>query len=142
MTTALRPQDLHKISEDIEMAKLRDALDKKKKHDEEEREMRTAFMAREVPPDAMDRLMTYLQRAATQGIREIKVMEFPAVYCTDHGRAINNFDPDWPQTLDGHAKRAYEWYKKNLESLGYRIRAEVLSYPEGNLGNVGVFLSW
>jgi hypothetical protein len=142
MTSILSPDDLHKIGDDTEMAKLREALDKKKKHDEDEEAVRAAFMSREVRPDAMERLMTYLQRAATQGVREIKVLEFPAGYCTDHGRAINNFAPDWPQTLDGHAKRAYEWYQKHLEPLGYKTRAEVLTYPEGNLGTIGLFLRW
>jgi hypothetical protein len=139
---ALRPDDLKKISDDAEMAKLRESLDKDKKHHDEEREMREAFMAREVRPDAMDRLMTYVRRQAENGKREIKVIEFPAAYCNDGGRAINNFEPDWPKSLDGHAKRAYEWYLQNLQPLGYKVRAEILNYPGGNLGNIGLFLVW
>jgi hypothetical protein len=138
----LSPDALHKIAEDTELAKAREALVKKKQHDEEERAMRESFMAGDVQPDAMERLTRVLERAAGQGLREIQVMRFPAAYCNDGGRAINNFEAEWPASLEGHAKRAYAWFQKHLEPQGFKVRAEVLSYPGGNLGDIGLFLSW
>lgn len=138
----IKPDDLHKISEDIEMAKVREALAKKRMVDDEQRQMREAFMARDLRPDVRDRLAAGLKRAAEQGAREILVMTFPASFCTDGGRAINNFEEGWPDTLQGWAKRAHEFFTAELKPLGYRLRAEVRDYPEGNLGNVGVFLVW
>ena len=44
-------------------------------------------------------------------------MRFPSSYCTDGGRAINSFEPDWPQTLTGFAKKAHEFYEKELAPL-------------------------
>ena len=38
--------------------------------------------------------------------------------------------------------QAIEFYEKNLKDLGYKVRAEILSYPDGNLGEVGVYLRW
>ena len=69
-------------------------------------------------------------------------LRFPAEYCLDKGRAINNGESAWPETLQGRAKKAYEFYEQNLKGLGYKVRAEILSYPDGNLGEVGVYLRW
>lgn len=69
-------------------------------------------------------------------------MRFPSAYCTDRGRAINNFEPDWPQTLTGFAKKAHAFYEKELAPLGYKVRAQIMDYPDGMLGDVGIFLRW
>ena len=39
-------------------------------------------------------------------------------------------------------RRAYEFYEKNLKDLGYKVRAEIMNYPDGDLGEVGIFLRW
>ena len=36
----------------------------------------------------------------------------------DSGRAINNGDANWPKTLDGFAKRAYDYWEQNLKQHG------------------------
>ena len=63
-------------------------------------------------------------------------------YCTDGGRAINNFEPDWPKTLTGFAKRAYEFWQEELEPQGYKLSAQIMDFPGGVPGDVGVFLRW
>ncbi len=45
-------------------------------------------------------------------------MTFPCSYCNDGGRRINNLLPDWPTSLEGFAKKAYEFYDKELKPLG------------------------
>jgi hypothetical protein len=138
----IRPNDLHKLTEDVEMAKVKEALARKRAIDDEQGQMRQAFMARDLRPDVRDRLAVALKRAAEQGLREIMVLSFPSSLCTDGGRAINNFEESWPDTLQGWAKRAHEFYLAEMKPLGYRLRAQVLDYPNGNLGQVGIFLAW
>ncbi|KAA1057640.1 hypothetical protein [Azospirillum argentinense] len=69
-------------------------------------------------------------------------MRFPSSYCSDGGRAINNFEPDWPDSLTGFAREVYDNYDRYLRPAGYKLRAQILSYPGGMPGDVGVFLHW
>jgi hypothetical protein len=142
MSSLLKPDDLKKITEDAEMAKLREALDKRKKSQDAEHDFKAAFMEQDVHPDVAERVMSVVRRAAENGQRELLVMRFPAAFCNDHGRRINNYAPDWPDSLEGFAKRAMHWYRANLQPLGYKTRAEIMSYPGGELGEVGIYLSW
>ena len=70
------------------------------------------------------------------------MIKFPATWTNDRGRRINNAEPDWPASLEGFAKRAFDYYAKELQPLGYRVRAEVLSYNEGVPGDIGLHLGW
>jgi hypothetical protein len=138
----LRPEDLHKIAEDVEMAKLREAMAHTRKADEEANELRQAFINAELRPNVMELLNTAVRRTAEQNKNELMVMSFPADYCTDKGRRINNADADWPESLQGRAKRGYDFYQQNLKALGYKLYARVLDYPGGMPGTVGFFLKW
>ena len=89
-----------------------------------------------------ERVSAVIRRAAEQGQHEVVVMRFPAVWTNDHGRRINNSEPDWPASLEGFAKRGYDFYEKDLKPLGYKLRAQILSYPDGMPGEVGLFLEW
>jgi len=143
MADLIRPDDLKKISNDADMKKAQEDLARAKKQEEEQRTMRELFMKEEdVPPSAVDRVNSTLRRAAEQGLHEVQVFSFPASYCSDRGRRINNNEPDWPDSLAGHAKNAYTYFQKELRPLGYKIRVEILDYPGGMPGNVGLFLSW
>jgi hypothetical protein len=138
----ISPADLKKITDGMEMAKAKEALDRHRKQQEEENAFRQAFMERELRPDAIERFNTRVRRAAEQGQQDIEIARFPSEYCTDHGRAINNFEPGWPDTLTGVARRAYDAFKQHLEPQGYKMRAQILNYPDGNLGEVGLYISW
>jgi hypothetical protein len=59
-------------------------------------------------------------------------------YCTDGGRRINNLLPDWPTSLEGFAKRAYELYERDLKPLGFKLIAPVVSYEGEVPGNIVV----
>lgn len=142
MSGLIKPSDLKRLAEEREALKLREALEAKRKAEEEERKVFAEFMSREPAPDALERFSAFVARAAANGLTEVKVMEFPAAWCTDGGRAINNDEPGWPDTLQGWAKQAYAFFEKNLEPAGYKARAQILSYPDGNLGMVGLFVSW
>jgi hypothetical protein len=138
----MRPDDLKKISNDAEMKKTREHLARAKKQEEEQKTMRELFMKEDLPPDAAERVNNAVRRAAEQGLHEVQMFSFPASYFNDGGRRINNNEPDWPDSLEGHAKKAYVYFEKELRPLGYKVRVEILDYPGGLPGNVGLFLSW
>ncbi len=104
--------------------------------------LREAFMAREIHPDVWSRIRARVRTAVKDGENEVKVMEFPSDWCEDGGRAINNGLDNWPDTLTGFARRAYEFWEKELKSRGFTTRAEIISYPDGMPGDVGLFLGW
>jgi hypothetical protein len=113
-TGLVKPTDLQKITTDAEMAKAREALARSKKIEDEERELRDQFMARDLKPDVHDRVSEMLRHAAENGQNEVKAMEFPATFCSDRGRAINNSERDWPSTLQGWAARGYAFFHEEL----------------------------
>jgi hypothetical protein len=138
----ITPEQLRKIAEEKEMAQLREMLEKKRKADEAQDEIREAFMSRDIHPDVFERVSRVVKSAAERGEREVLVIRFTSEYCTDGGRAINSFEPDWPESLTGFAKRAYEFWKKELEPQGYKLRAQIMDFPGGMPGDVGIFLRW
>ena len=138
----ITPDQLRRITEEKEMAYAREALEKKRKADEERHHLRDAFMSRDLHPDVYERVSRAVKSAAERGEREILVLRFSSEFCTDGGRAINNSEPHWPDTLTGFAKRAHEFWQKELQPLGYKSRAQILDYPGGVPGDVGIFLSW
>lgn len=142
MTDLLRPQDLKSISTEAEMAKAREYLNHEKKREAEQQEIREAFMHRDIHPEVKERVNTAVRRAAEQGRHELQLFTFPASYCNDRGRRINNNEPDWPDSLEGFAKKAYEYYQTELRPLGYKLSAQVLDYPGGMIGEIGMFLKW
>jgi hypothetical protein len=142
MADLMRPDDLKKISNDADMAKAQEYIRKAKKQEEEQKSLREAFMERDLHPEVRDRVNAAVRRAAEQGNHELQVLTFPASYCNDGGRRINNGEADWPSSLEGFAKRAHEFYVKELHPLGYKLRVEILDYPGGMPGNVGMFLKW
>ena len=113
MSGFLRPAELDEISSEIEAAKLDEEEQYKRKQEQTKRELREAFMARDVHPDVVERVNNAVRIAARQGHHQLEVMTFPCSYCNDGGRRINNQLPDWPTSLEGFAKRAYEFYDRN-----------------------------
>jgi hypothetical protein len=138
----ITPDQLRRIAEEKEMAQLREALDKKRKADEAQDQVREAFLSREIHPEVFERVSRVVKSAAERGEREVLVVRFSSEYCTDGGRAINSFEPDWPESLTGFGKRAYEFWQKELEPQGYKLRAQIMDFPGGMPGDVGMFLKW
>ena len=140
--TLLRPQDLNEIISDTEMKKMEEERQRRRKREQEQRDLREAFMSRDIHPEVMDRLNKVIRVAAEQGHKEVRVITFPASFCNDGGRRINNMLPDWPDSLEGFAKKAYEFYQKELRPLGYKLHAQVIDFPGGMPGEIGLFLKW
>jgi hypothetical protein len=142
MQKLLSPDDLIQISADAEIAKMDDERRIKKSKEEEKAKLRQAFLSREIQPEAVDRINAAVRVAALDGRHELQVLTFPSRFCSDGGRRINIGDPEWPSTLDGFAKKAYEFFEKELRPLGYKFYAEIIDFPGGMPGEVGLFLKW
>jgi hypothetical protein len=108
----------------------------------EREKLHAAFLEREVRPDALDRLATLVRKAVDAGEKQALLFQFPSGWLPDQGRAITNHDKNWHEKLDGFAKRAYEYYERELAPRGFQLRAEIISWPGGMPGDVGFFLQW
>ena len=141
-TTLLRPQDLNEIISDAEMKKMDEERQRKQMRERQLRELREVFMERDIHPEVMDRVNKVIRIAAEQGRKEVQVITFPASFCNDGGRRINNMLPDWPDSLEGFARKAYDFYQKELRPLGYKLHAQVIDFPGGVPGEIAFLLKW
>jgi hypothetical protein len=92
--------------------------------------------------EVIEKASIIVNRAVENGQTHVQVYRFPHTLCTDNGRAINQSEVGWEQTLTGVPKEIHEFWKRQLKDRGYHIRCEVLSYPGGMPGDIGMILSW
>jgi hypothetical protein len=85
---------------------------------------------------------TVIQRAVRNGLSEVQVYRFPHTLCTDNGRAINQQEPGWEKTLTGIAQEIYQLWADYLKPRGYRIRYQIIDFPSGLPGDIGIVLVW
>ena len=142
MPGLLRPEDLNMIASDAEMEEIKHERELKKKKADQDHDLREAFMSRKVAPEAVERINAAVRIAAQNGQHHLQMITFPSSYCSDGGRRINIADPEWPTTLTGFAKDAYDFYQRELHPLGYKLRAEIISFPGGMPGDVALSIAW
>jgi hypothetical protein len=92
--------------------------------------------------EKVKRAATVIQRAVRNGLHEVQVYRFPNVLCTDRGRAINQMEAGWEKTLTGIPKEIYQLWKDYLQPRGYKIAYQIIDFPGGMPGDVGITLSW
>ena len=92
--------------------------------------------------EGIRRATVVIQRAAANGLTEVQIFRFPNSLCTDRGRAINNQEPGWENTLTGVPKEIYQLWQRAFRAKGYRLRFQIVDFPKGMPGDVGVTLSW
>src|SRR5262245_15772300 len=92
--------------------------------------------------EAMKRVADIIQRAVKNGFTEIQVYRFPNSLGTDRGRAINQQERGWETTLTGIPKEIYEFWKRRLQERGYKLHAQVVEFPDGVPGDIGITLKW
>ena len=100
------------------------------------------FLHHHVTEEERAMVRRMVMNAVKDGKLEALVYSFPSDLCTDGGRAINNADPEWPKTLQGKAKEFFDAYEATAKPLGYRLKAMVISFPDGMPGDIGFFLTW
>lgn len=92
--------------------------------------------------ERMKRAAVIIKRAVDNGLTEVRVGRFPNQMCTDRGRAINQQEPGWENTLTGLPKELFEFWKKHLQPRGYKLKCEIVDFPEGMPGDIGITLGW
>src|SRR6516162_1217111 len=92
--------------------------------------------------ERMARAAAIIKRAANNGLTEVEIGRFPNDLCTDHGRAINQREPGWEKTLTGLPKELYEFWEKHLKSRGYKVGFQIVDFPGGRPGDIGMTLRW
>jgi hypothetical protein len=83
-----------------------------------------------------------IQRAVRNGLTEVQVYRFPNILCTDRGRAINQREAGWEKTLTGIPKEIYQLWTDYLKPRGYRIGYQIIDFPGGVPGDIGITISW
>src|SRR5262245_59849163 len=136
------------LSVDELMAKMAKAqADKKaaaaKVHDAEEEKRKALLQALTNPSGLSDeqfleKASILVNRAVENGESAVEVFRFPHALCTDNGRALNQVEPGWENTLVGVPKEIYEFWGRQLRPKGYHIRFEIVDYPGGMPGEVGI----
>lgn len=92
--------------------------------------------------ERMARAAVIIKRAANNCMTEVFLGQFPNELCTDRGRAINQAEPGWEKTLTGVPKELFEFFEKHLKPLGYRVAFQIVDFPGGIPGDIGVTLKW
>ncbi len=92
--------------------------------------------------ERIKRAAAIIKRAVDNGKTEILVGTFPNTLLTDGGRAINQQEEGWEKTLLGLPKELFEFWQKYLKPRGYRLKVQIVSWPGGLPGDVGVTLTW
>jgi hypothetical protein len=134
---ALRMSILQKEMDKMEVErKVREAEEKKLRAFTED------FLHKHVSEDEIAMVNRLVMNAVKDGKMEAMVYSFPSDLCTDSGRAINNNDPRWPETLQGKAKELYDRYQERAKAQGFKLKAMVINFPGGVPGDVGFFLNW
>jgi uncharacterized protein (DUF2267 family) len=92
--------------------------------------------------EAIVRAIKIIERAMHNRLTEVQVHRFPNQLCTDKGRAINQQEPGWENTLTGVPKEIYQLWHKYFRQRGYKLRVQIVDFPGGVPGDVGMTLSW
>jgi hypothetical protein len=92
--------------------------------------------------EALKRVAAIVERAVANGLTEVQVYRFPNTLCTDRGRAINQQESGWEATLTGVPKEIYEFWDRQLRPLGYKLKVQIIDFPGGMPGDVGITLKW
>jgi hypothetical protein len=92
--------------------------------------------------EKIKRASAVIQRAVRNGLHEVQVYRFPNILCTDRGRAINQMESGWEKTLTGVPEELYQFWRDYLQPRGYKIAYQIIDFPGGVPGDIGITLSW
>jgi hypothetical protein len=137
-------QDLRKKMALVEAEKASAAIRKRAQEEAEKKALLDHLSAPSGVSDeeAIRRATVIIERAVSSGLTEVQVFRFPNILCTDHGRAINQQETGWEQTLTGIPKEIYELWARHFRQRGYRLRVQIIDFPGGMPGDVGMTLVW
>ncbi len=87
-------------------------------------------------------MLDHAKLAASSGETEYLLLQFPSDLCTDGGRKIDVAEPGWEETLRGEAADLYDRWRKELKPQGFGLSARIVSYVDGIIGDIGLFMTW
>jgi hypothetical protein len=138
----LGAEDFRHLVNDYEHLRQQQAFAARQARAAERRARTKALIDHHIADDLWQRLMHQAREAAEHGATEFQLLRFPSDLCTDHGRAINAADSDWPASLRGEAAEIYLRWKHDLRPRGFGLAARILDFPDGMPGDAGLFLVW
>ena len=135
--------DLHRIMDHRRRAEqAKDEAQKAERAKAEEEQIKLLMQPVEFSEERLANFMRRVRQAAERGEHQILVLRFPSAMCRDSGRAINNALAGWESTLVGLPEQMVQVWHEHLQPLGFRLSAEVLDYPGGIPGDIGLFCKW
>ena len=99
-------------------------------------------IGRHLDPAQLLAVVAAMRRAAEKGEHRYLALRFPSELCTDGGRSINSAQPGWGTTLRGEAADLFRFWEEKLHPLGFGLNAEVLDFPGGMPGDIGLTFNW
>src|SRR5436190_15918270 len=142
MTTALddilpTALDCRKTAADREAAKASEFMERRSAADAEKKALLDKLEKPSGVSDEerMERAAAIIKRAVNNGVTEVEIGRFPNRLCTDRGRAINQQEAGWEETLTGLPKELFLFWKKYLQPRGYRIKFQIADWSEGVPGD-------
>jgi hypothetical protein len=136
--------DCRKMSAEMEAEKASEYMRKRQAAEAEKKELldRLAKPSGVSDEERMKRAATIIKRAVNNGLTEVEVGRFSNKLLTDGGRAINQQEPGWEDTLTGLPKELYQFWKTHLQPRGYRLKYQIADWPNGMPGDISITLAW
>ena len=136
--------DCRKQSAEMEAEKAAEFMRRRQAGEAEKKELldRLAKPSGVSDEERMKRAAAIIKRAVSNGLTEVEVGRFPNRMFTDMGRAINQQEAGWEETLTGLPRELHQFWKKYLEPRGYRIKFQIADWPNGMPGDVSITLMW
>ena len=135
-------EELRMMIIEQQMSKIDEGAAARRREEEERARFFEEFMRGELTEAETAAIRNLVMNAVKSGQLEALIYSFPSELCTDGGRAINNADATWPGTLQGKAKQLLDKYEAVARPAGYHLKAQIINFPGGVPGDVGLFLSW
>jgi hypothetical protein len=92
--------------------------------------------------ERLKRAGAIIKRAVDNGLTEVFIGRFPNALFTDRGRAINQMEAGWETTMTGLPKELFHFWERHLKPRGYRLRCQIVDWPGGMPGDIGMTLVW
>jgi len=136
--------DCRKQSAVMEAEKASEYMRKRQAAEAEKKELldRLAKPSGVSDEERMKRAAAIIKRAVANGLTEVEVGRSPNTMFTDKGRAINQQEPGWENSLTGLPKELYQFWKVHLQPRGYRVKFQIADWPNGMPGDVSITLAW
>ena len=100
------------------------------------------LLGQHVSDSQWSELLARAKLAASTGEQEFMMLRFPSDLCSDGGRMIDVAEDGWEGTLRGLAAEFYARWRTELKPYGFGFSARIVSYEDGIIGDIGLFLTW